>query len=105
MKELEGSLSDEEKTKINAAKDELSKALEGTDFEDIKNKTDKLTEEFHVISTKLYEKAQAQGGGEAGFDPNNMAQGMGGQAAPEQDAPKPDNVVDADFEVVDDENK
>ncbi|MCR5482086.1 MAG: molecular chaperone DnaK [Clostridia bacterium] len=107
LKELEGTLSEDEKNKIIAAKDELSKALEGTDFEDIKAKTDKLTEEFHLISSKLYEKAQQAQGGAQGFDPNNMGQNMGAGAAgaEQQDSPKPDNVVDADFEVVDDEKK
>ena len=82
----------------------LSKALEGTNAEEIKEKTEKLTEQFHTISQKLYQKAQeAQAGaGAAGFDPNNMAGGMGGSAGAANDAPKHDNVVDADYEVVDD---
>lgn len=104
LKDLEANLSDEEKADILASKDELSKALEGTNLEEIKDKTEKLTEKFHTISAKMYQQAQAaqQGGAEgAGFDPN-MAGGMGG-AAPEGDAPKNDNVVDADYEVVDED--
>lgn len=99
LKDLEGSLSDEEKSRINGSKDELSAALEGTNVDIIKEKTEKLTEEFHTISAKLYEKAQAAqtaGGGAApGFD--NMG------AAQENTAPHGDNVVDADFEVVDED--
>ncbi|WP_312095000.1 molecular chaperone DnaK, partial [Aminipila sp.] len=76
LKELESNLSEDEKANILAAKDELSKALEGTNLEEIKDKTDKLTEQFHTISAKMYQQAQAQQGG-AGFDPN-MAGGMGG---------------------------
>lgn len=96
VKEIDASLSEEEKTRINNAKDELSKALEGTNIEEIKEKTEKLTEEFHTISAKMYQQAQqAQAGGES----------MGG--APEGDAgagqPGGDNVVDADYEVVDDD--
>ena len=61
----------------------------------------------------MYQQAQAaqQAGGAAGFDPNNMggmgfdpnnmAGGFGGAA--QNDAPKHDNVVDADFEVVDED--
>ena len=70
--------------------------------DDIKAKTEALTEKFHTISTKLYEQAaqaqQAAGG--AGFDPN-MAGAAGAGAAGA--GPADDNVVDADYEVVDDE--
>lgn len=101
LKELEANISDDEKANILAAKDDLSKALEGTNIEEIKDKTEKLTEQFHTISAKMYQQAQAAQGGAAGVDPN-MAGGMGG-AAPEGDAPKADNVVDADYEVVDED--
>ncbi len=99
LKELEANLSEEEKAKVTAAKEELSKALEANNIDEIKAKTETLTNEFHTISAKMYEKAQAaQGGaGGQGFDPNNM----GGAA--EGEGPKPDNVVDADYEVVDEE--
>ena len=109
LKEIDASLTEDEKTAINAAKDELSKALEGTDIEAIKDKTEKLTEQFHTISTKLYQQAQANGaaGAAGGFDPNNMGAGAAGAAGAgasggAEGAPN-DNVVDADFEVVDDE--
>ena len=72
----------------------------GTDIEDIKDKTEKLTEQFHTISTKLYQQAQANGAA-GGFDPNNM--GAAGAASGEAQSAPNDNVVDADFEVVDDE--
>ena len=87
------------KNDINAAKDELSKALEANNIDDIKDKTEKLTEKFHTISAKMYQQAQAQqaAGGNAGADD--------GAGAAENTAPKDDNVVDADYEVVDDDKK
>ena len=96
IKELENSLSEEEKTDINAAKDELSKALEANNIDDIKDKTEKLTEKFHTISAKMYQQAQA-----AGADPNMAA--SSGTNDGEASKPKDDNVVDADYEVVDDD--
>ncbi|MBN7772260.1 molecular chaperone DnaK [Clostridium aminobutyricum] len=97
LKDLDASLSEDEKASVLAAKDELSKALEGTNIAEIKEKTDKLTEQFHTISAKMYQQAQAaQNAGGAGFDPN-----MGGQA--QEEAPKHDNVVDADYKVVDED--
>lgn len=101
LKDIEGSLSEDEKSRINQAKDDLSAALEGNNIDDIKAKTETLTNEFHTISAKLYEQQaqQAQGGG---FDPNNM----GGSADAEASAePQPDNVVDADYEVVDEDKE
>ena len=63
VKELENALSEDEKNDINAAKDELSKALEANNIDDIKAKTEKLTEKFHTISAKMYQQqAQAQQG-------------------------------------------
>ncbi|MEG1931369.1 MAG: hypothetical protein RR131_09565, partial [Anaerovorax sp.] len=66
-----------------------------------------LTNEFHAISTKMYEQAAAANGGAApggeGFDPN-MGD-MGGTTAEDQSGVKHDNVVDADYEVVDEDEK
>jgi len=87
LKELEGKLSGDEKAKVQGKLDELKKALEGNDTEVIKKKTEELTTEFHTLSQKLYEQAAQQG-----------AQGAQGQTNS-----KDDNVVDADYEVVDDD--
>lgn len=104
--ELEGKISEEEKKSVEEAKDALKSALEANNPDDIKAKTEALTEKFHAISTKLYEQAaqaqQAAGG--AGFDPN-MAGGFNPNAGAAGDAAGPagDNVVDADYEVVDED--
>ncbi len=92
LKELEGKLSDSEREEISFAKDELAKVMENGTLEDIKAKTEALTEKFHIISTKLYQQAQAQQAGAAG----DAAQ----DASP---ADAGDNIQDADFEVVDDD--
>jgi len=102
LKEIDASLSEEEKTKINTAREALVAAMEGNNIQEIKEKTDALTEEFHTISAKMYQQAQQAQGGAGGFDPNNMG-GMGGTSTEEPSEPKPDNVVDADYEVVDED--
>ena len=112
LKELEGKVSDEEKAEVEAAKEALQSALNANNPEDIKEKMDALTEKFHALSTKLYEQAAAaqQAAGGAGFDPN-MAGGfnpnMGGAgfnpgAGAAKSGPNGD-VVDADYEVVDED--
>ena len=96
LKELDGKISEEEKTEITDAKDQLQAVLNNGTADQIKEKTEALTEKFHIISTKLYEQAQAAqaAAGAAGAGPN-----MGGTQA----GPADDNVVDADYTVVDEE--
>ena len=96
MKELDATLSADEKSKINAAKDALNQALQTGTADDIKAKTEALTQEFHTISQKLYEQAQAAQAAQAGAGAQGAAAGAG------QAGPNADNVVDADYEVVDD---
>ncbi|MBS5335500.1 MAG: molecular chaperone DnaK [Firmicutes bacterium] len=103
VKDLGDKLTEEEKTEINDAKDQLQAVLNNGTVDQIKEKTEALTEKFHIISTKLYQQAQAAGADPAaaagaagaGFNPN-----QGGEA---QAGPADDNVVDADYEVVDDD--
>ena len=112
VKELDQALSEEEKNDINGAKEALQSALNAGNIDDIKQKTEELTEKFHTISAKMYQQAQAAQGaagagpdmsgmGGAGFAGGQAGPNMGGQAGPAGD----DNVVDADFEVVDDDEK
>lgn len=105
LKELDGKISEDEKKSAEDAKEELKKALEANNPEEIKAKTEALTEKFHAISTKLYEQAQAAGvdPSAAGFDPNMGAAGAGPDAGAANNGPAGDNVVDADYEVVDDD--
>ncbi|MDO5689914.1 MAG: molecular chaperone DnaK [Tissierellia bacterium] len=85
LKDLEDKISADEKSAVEEKVADLKAALESDDTEDIKAKTDTVTQEFYKISQKLYENT-GQGQEEA----------QGG-ANPEED------VVDADYEVVDDE--
>ncbi|GEC92803.1 molecular chaperone DnaK [Brevibacillus brevis] len=88
LKEVEGKIDQAEIDRANAAKDKVKAALEGGNIEEIKTAKDELSEIIQQISVKLYEQAAqaqaAQGGGAEGQEP------------------KKDNVVDADYEVVDD---
>ncbi|HFL1261924.1 TPA: molecular chaperone DnaK [Listeria monocytogenes] len=91
LKELEGKVEEEEVKKAEAARDELQEALKGEDFDAIKEKTESLNEIVQNLSVKLYEQAateqQAAGGAEG------------------QEAPQNDDVVDAEFEEVNDDDK
>ncbi|PQP85270.1 molecular chaperone DnaK [Paenibacillus sp. PCH8] len=78
--------------KANAAKEKLQGVLASDNLEDIKAATEELTEIVQQLSVKLYEQAQAQ---------EQEAQG----ADEQQGSAKRDNVVDADYEVVDEDKK
>ncbi|MCG5103094.1 molecular chaperone DnaK [Oceanobacillus alkalisoli] len=86
--DLGDKVSEEDKAQAESAKEELKKALEGTDMEDIKAKKEALEQHVQQLSVKLYEQMQqeqpAQGGGTAEASGN-------------------DDVVDADYKEVDDE--
>lgn len=59
LKELEGKISDDEKAKIDVELVAVKKTLEGTNTEEIKAATEKLTAIFYEISQKLYSQAAA----------------------------------------------
>lgn len=93
IKDLSDKVDAAEVEKANAAKDKVKAAIESDDLEQIKKATEELTEIVQQLSVKLYEQAaQAQQGAEGA---------QGGQ----EGAAKKDNVVDADYEVVDEDKK
>jgi len=62
IKENEEQMDDESRETISKAKDDLQSALSGNDMEDIKAKTENLTQAVYAFSAKMYEKANPQGG-------------------------------------------
>ncbi|SEN08140.1 molecular chaperone DnaK [Paenibacillus sp. OV219] len=85
IKDLGDKVDAGEIAKANEAKEKVTAALATDDVEQIKAASDELTEIMQQLSMKLYEQAGAEGAGpEAG------------------EAKGRDNVVDADYEVVDD---
>ncbi|MFD1989451.1 molecular chaperone DnaK [Paenibacillus nicotianae] len=76
--------------KANAAKETLKTALEGNDVEAIKSATEALSEVAQALAVKLYEQAAQEG---------QAAEGAEGTTT------QKDNVVDAEYEVVDEDEK
>ncbi|MGM0147883.1 molecular chaperone DnaK [Enterococcus sp. AZ162] len=89
LKELEGKVDEEEVKKAEAARDELKAAVEANNIEEMKTKRDTLNEIVQNLTVKLYEQAAQQQAQE------NPEAAQGGA----------DDVVDADFEEVDDDKK
>jgi molecular chaperone DnaK len=89
LEELGDKVDAADKQTINDGIDKVKTALSGTDIEAIKTATDELQKAFYAISEKLY----AQTGGDG------AAQGGEPNSAPDGD------FVDADYEVVDDDEE
>ena len=90
LKENADKMDAEDKTAIESAKDALKGALEGGNTEEIKAKTEDLTNALYKFTEKMYAAAQAAGAGAQGFD--------GAEQAPQEDG-----VFDAEYKEVNDE--
>lgn len=89
LKEVDDKIDDTQKDKVKAELESLKKALEADDLDGMKSGIEAVTAVFHEISQKMYE---------------NVSQ----QEAPEGEETQSkadDNVVDAEFEEVEDDDK
>ncbi|EGS30066.1 chaperone protein DnaK [Peptoniphilus sp. oral taxon 375 str. F0436] len=84
LKEVEGKIGDDDKKKVEDAVAALKEVKDSDDIDAIKAKTEELTQAFYAISEKLYQE--------------NAAQGNPGEADGSEE-----NVTDADYEVVDED--
>ncbi|MDA7438222.1 molecular chaperone DnaK [Candidatus Pseudothioglobus singularis] len=84
LEELKDEISDDEKSAIEGALTELEESIKGDDKEAIDAKVQNLSEKAQVLAQKAQEKAGSDGSAEAGSDAS-------------------DDVVDADFEEVNEE--
>ena len=99
LEELGDKVDAAEKGEIESKLQSLKTALTGTDTAAIKAATEELTQSFYKLSEKMYQQANPQGQPGAGFDPSNMGgQQQGGDNNGQQ-------YYDADYTVVDDDNK
>jgi molecular chaperone DnaK len=94
MDELGDKLEADEKEKIEAAIKELEEAMKNDDKDDIEAKTKALTEASGKMAEKLYAQSQQEGAAEGSAEAGGAEQSAGG-----------DDVVDAEFEEVDDSKK
>lgn len=96
LKDLGDKVDKDKKEKIESAIGELRKACEGDDVGRIKQVKEQLTQSLHEISSQMYEHVKQQQAGGTSAGSGSAAGGTSGEAGSE-------NVVDADYEVKDDE--
>ncbi len=96
LKDLGDKVSDDDKKSIEEKISVLKNIMESSDIEAIKKATEELSEAFYPIAQKMYQQTgqgQAQGAQPGAEDYSQTSDS------------KDDNVVDADYEVVDDDKK
>jgi molecular chaperone DnaK len=93
LKESGDKIEPADREKIESGIAEVRKALESDNSDEIKKQMEVLTESIYAVTTKIYQKVQAE-------QQAQQAQ-AGGTGGPEGNAQEPDNVVDADFKVKD----
>ena len=94
--ELGDKISADEKSKVEEACNKLKETLKGTDTEAIKADTEAVKQAFYAVAEKMYAAQTAAQGAPAG-------DASGAQGA--QQGPDGETVYDADYKVVDDDDK
>jgi molecular chaperone DnaK len=102
LKELGDKIPEDKRKSVEEAIAKVREAINSNDTDAMKRGYEDLQNKFQEISADLYKQAAASGG------PTPGAQAGGGpQAEPQTEGPRKDqgDVVDAEFEVVDEEKK
>jgi molecular chaperone DnaK len=103
LKEFDAKLNPEMKMKIQTAVDRLKEAQKGTNTDEMKSAIEALNSAWNEASTQMYSQATgSEGAGQQqeGFSSQGQAQGDKSQASTDDK-----KVENADFEVVDDDDK
>jgi len=110
MKEHKDIITGDQKSKLDAAIEKVKDALKREDFDAMKDAEEKLTEVWHGVSSAIYAKAREKS---ATADKSGTGAAPGTSGEPKADdsgeakksGGKDGKVVDADFEMVDDDKK
>lgn len=94
LKDLGDKVDEEEKEKVNQAKEELKKALEKDNLDEIKKAMEELEEHVQKLSIKLYEEAAKQEEAQRADGKNNKNSSDDGN-----------DIADAEYEEINDDKK
>jgi len=97
LKDLGDKVDAETRSKVEAATADLKKAMEGDNVEEIKAKSEALTQSSHKLAEAMYQQAAQNEQAGAGAQAEGAQEGGG--------AHTDDDVVDADFEEVKEDKK
>ncbi|HHY71457.1 MAG TPA: Hsp70 family protein, partial [Thermoanaerobacterales bacterium] len=101
LSDLKDKIDEDDETKIKREVENVKAALESDDVDKIQKATDDLTKVFYDISSKLYQANAQTDPGEQGFAGTGPHTDQAGPSKNKDD----EKVVDADYKVVDDDDK
>jgi len=104
LKDNADKATDEEKKTIEDAVKEAKDKVSSESVEELNKALEALTNACHPLAQKIYQQQAQEQQGAAGAQPGPEG-AAGAGAGPQQEEKKDDNVVDADFEVVDEDDK
>lgn len=103
LREQSAKISSDKKERVESAITNLKQALQKDDTEEIKTKMEALTAAMQEVSADLYARTRSSTSqSESGSSSGRSAETKGGRK--KEDGSK-DDVIDADFEMVDDKDK
>jgi molecular chaperone DnaK len=104
LKELGDKIPEDKRKQVEEAIKAVREAIEKNDTDAMKRTYDDLQNKFQEVSADLYKQAAANAGPPPGAEAGG---GPGPQAQPQDEGPRKDqgDVVDAEFEVVDEDKK
>jgi molecular chaperone DnaK len=98
IREQKDVITDDQKKKLEDAMAKVKDALKGEDADAMKQAEEQLTEVWHAVSSDIYAKVKEKSS-TGGAEPQGKAE------TPKAEAKQQGEVVDADFEVVDEKKK
>ncbi len=96
LKDLEDKISGDQKAQLQASIERTREALKKDDDAEVQAAMDELQQRWHQVAQQVYQ-AQGAPGGEAEEEPAGAGAGSAGKA------PEEEGVIEADYEVVDEE--
>ncbi|NPV52785.1 MAG: molecular chaperone DnaK [Firmicutes bacterium] len=116
LRDLKDRITSDQRDRIERAKEDLRSALGGKDMQRIKSRMEDLTKALHEVTSSMYSQTQAQGQGQGQQGYGSYGEGQAaaggnphgyGSSASGRDGAggADDNVVDADYRDVSDDDK
>lgn len=101
LKDLGDKVTEDEKKGIQDEVDKLKELIkvEEINTEEVKKQTETLTQKFYEVSAKLYQNVNQDQNADQSQNP------FGENAAPESEKKDDEEIIDADYKVVDEDNK
>jgi len=100
LRELGDKLSPDARSSIETAVGRVNEAIKSGEVGEIKSSTDALQQTWQQVSSEIYQKAGAQAGPQSG-----AAGGPSGNGSRKEERGGGEDVIDADYEVVDEDKK